>query len=78
MQLRDYPYYANVMNAVMEGNHAMGVDTWINFTHLPQNILQALDSLNLHMKDSHATVVTKYFGKTAIFLQYIYMHVCIN
>ena len=27
MQLRDHPYYANVMNAVMEGNHAMGADT---------------------------------------------------
>ena len=26
--------------------HVMGADTWINFTCLPQNVLQALDSLN--------------------------------
>ena len=40
---------------------------WINFTCLPQNVLQTLDS---HMNDSHATVVTKYFAKkTILFLQ---------
>ena len=33
-------------NAVLERIHAVGADTWINFTSLPQNVLQALHSLN--------------------------------
>ena len=37
----------NFMNAVIKKKiHAMGADTWINFTHIPQNFLQALHSLN--------------------------------
>ena len=39
LQLRDYPYYANFMNAV-------GADTWGNFTQLTQNFLQALHLSN--------------------------------
>ena len=42
MQIDIYTYYANFMNAVMKRIHAVGVD----FTRLPQNVLQALDSLN--------------------------------
>ena len=37
LQLRDYPYNANFVNAA---------DTWINFTSLPQNVLQALHLFN--------------------------------
>ena len=40
------PYYANIMNTVLEKILAVGGDTWVNFTSLPQNVLQALDSLN--------------------------------
>ena len=46
----------NFMNAVMKQIHAVGADTWINFTHLQQNFLQAL---HFSITGSHATVVTK-------------------
>ena len=45
--------------------HAVGTDTWVNSTSLPQNVLLAQHLLNWRRKDSHAIVVTKYFGKTA-------------
>ena len=39
-------YYANFMNAVLEKIHAVGTDTWVNFTSFPPNVLQAPHSLN--------------------------------
>ena len=45
-----------------------GSYTWVNFTILPQNVLQAPHSLNWHRKDSHAIVVPEQFAKTAILL----------
>ena len=42
----------------------------MNFTHLPQNVLQALE---LALKHNDATVVIKQFAKTTIlFCTYIY------
>ena len=34
------------MNAVLEKIPIVGTDTWVNFTSLPQNVLQAQHSLN--------------------------------
>ena len=64
-----FGYYTVVWPSLLcefyEKIHAVGADTWVNFTRLPQNVLQTLYSLSYH---SHAIVVTKYFAKSAICL----------
>ena len=72
IHLRDCPYYANFMNAVLEKIHAVGTYTWVNFTSLPQNVLQASHSLNWHRKDSHTVVVSNQFVKTVFNLEILY------
>ena len=54
------------MNAVLEKIHAVGTYTWVNFTSLPQNVLQASHSLNWHRKESHTIVVSNQFVKTVL------------
>ena len=46
LQLRDYPYYVPFMKVRLKKIHVVGVDTRVNLTSPPENVLQALHSLN--------------------------------
>ena len=55
--------------------HAVGADSWINSTSLPQDVFNKHYSFGIcvYRKTSHAIVITKYLAKTTIlFLQCIY------